>query len=816
MPTQASPVSLKVFRSANVPVTLKTWRLIREANRARDRRAWAEAAQLFGEALRADPSLAHVWVQLGHARKELGELDAAADAYRRAGELEPGAADPLLHLGHLRKLEGDGPAAARLYMDAVQNEPHHPDAVSELHAAVDPALLTRSQLADLMASWSPQLDDAPDADLRAARTALERLDPLLRERDPAAAAALAQTLAAIDQLSNEAAAEPGTGLAVVFDVSDLVSYFRNARLPTGIQRVQIETITSALAGPNAAGVRICCFSERRDDWLEVRRGAFVELAQLALRGGDRSDPAWIGALNRLYLTQLVQPPFAFPQGAFLVNLGTSWWLQNYFLFVREAKRRYGVRYVPFVHDLIPIMFPEHCTRELTQDFISWAVGVFEHADHFLTNSEATRRDLISVAATLGAPIDETRASVVRLDADIRKPASVSLPRRELARWGLEREPFVLFVATVESRKNHTGAFDAWLRLVRKHGRSRTPRLVCVGNRGWLNDAVYARLEHNEALRDRVAMLSQLSDDELALLYRSCLFTLYPSTYEGWGLPVTESLCYGKVPLLSNAASLPEAGGPFGVYFQSGSADELVEQLETLIFDAPFRQAAEQRIATDFEPRRWSDICGDIEAALGVLAEDGRPSPGLDAPRAVLGAYYPLVRNRETRIWPGLGSAEVYRSDTGWWWPDDWGCWTKPQGGHLALRPSRPLQRLRVYLNLHGLPTKPAKYRVADQGGLVLAAGDIQRGQSRWVVFDARCDAAGELRLHLSADVSEELSGVSGGLDHRSASVGLHGFCVCDPDDLPSRQDVLEVIATGDAAGLSAYRERQRRPGCDGE
>ncbi len=87
---------------------------------------------------------------------------------------------------------------------------------------------------------------------------------------------------------------------------------------------------------------------------------------------------------------------------------------------------------------------------------------------------------------------------------------------------------MLFVSTVESRKNHLAAFDAWIGMIRRHGRRHVPKLVCVGNRGWLNDAVYARLQSQDGLRGHVHMLSGLSDAELDLLYRSCLFTLYPS------------------------------------------------------------------------------------------------------------------------------------------------------------------------------------------------------------------------------------------------------------------------------------------------
>ena len=77
-------------------------------------------------------------------------------------------------------------------------------------------------------------------------------------------------------------------------------------------------------------------------------------------------------------------------------------------------------------------------------------------------------------------------------------------------------------------------------------------------------------------------LEGTSDPDLAALYRRCLFTVYPSLYEGWGLPVTESLCYGKTPLLSRVASLPEAGGEFADYFEIGSKVGLAAALKRLV------------------------------------------------------------------------------------------------------------------------------------------------------------------------------------------------------------------------------------------
>ena len=81
----------------------------------------------------------------------------------------------------------------------------------------------------------------------------------------------------------------------------------------------------------------------------------------------------------------------------------------------EAKRRHGIHYVPFVHDFIPVMAPQHCVRELTQDFLSWTFGVFDHADFFLVNSLATRADLLRVADRLGYKVSVDNIEVIPLD-----------------------------------------------------------------------------------------------------------------------------------------------------------------------------------------------------------------------------------------------------------------------------------------------------------------------------------------------------------------------------------------------------------------
>jgi glycosyltransferase involved in cell wall biosynthesis len=810
----------KIRRSAGIPVSPAMHRLIATANRARDGRQWEAAVAGYRAALDGDPSLVHIWIQLGHAHKELGAVEQAERCYSEASERAPGSAEPHVHLGHLAKDQGRIGEANRHYLAAVQAEPNHPDALAEAMAIVPQGAGFSQQLLAAVATQPEELDFAlpvirPIHDVGDASASVREILDMLRgdgehalaggEGASAAAAALVSELERLGDTAREiphASHQP----ALVFDVSDLVSYFRNARLPTGIQRVQIETISHALRD-RAGQILICAFAERRDEWVGIPAERFLGLARLSLADGDRTAPDWISAITRLHLLMQTAPALEFPDGACLVNLGTSWWLQNYFLFIRNAKRDHGVRYIPFVHDFIPIMAPEHCVRELTQDFISWAIGAFDHADHFLANSEATKRDLLRVAEYLGHQVSPADVTVIRLDADSRKADAPAAPRSALARWGLDREPYVLFVSTIESRKDHIAAFEAWIALIGRFGMRRVPKLVCVGNRGWLNDAVYARLETHDALRSRVVMLSGISDPELALLYRNCLFTLYPSRYEGWGLPVTESLCHGKVPVCSDASSLPEAGGEFAVYFRSGAVDQLIEQLERLLFEPGRREGLEQAIAARFRPRGWGEIAGDMMQALSGWSARDVDRGEADMPGARLGAYYPITRSVATRIWPGMRSAEVFRSGPGWWWPDNWGCWTKAHGGTLDIRISGQVSgTLRLYLHLHAMPHLACPYDIRIPGGPAIS-GILPAGSFKWLSIDIEAPGpGGTLKVEMLSDASEDLALCTDGADTRVVSIGVAGFFLCVRDDVATRTDFIEAVALNDVESLAFNRD----------
>jgi glycosyltransferase involved in cell wall biosynthesis len=755
------------------------------ADKARDSFQWEQARLGYEEALKLDPGLNHIWVQLGHARKEAGDHEGAEAAYREAIRLKPSDADVQLQLGHLFKIRGLFEQAMEAYQRAVLLDPGMHDAQLEYDR-----LRGRE---DKPAKPGPQK----------ATSSTPVIARLPRAAKPA----------------------DGKTLYIAFDVSDLMHYFRHARLPTGIQRVQIEVIRSALqASPFGHQYSIVCFTKETDFWIEVPAHLFLQLCKQAVVGGDHQAPEWLTLLSQLDRVLASKQYFAFARGTMLLNLGTSWWLQNYFLNVRTAKSLFGIKYIPFVHDFIPVMAPEHCVSDLRQDFITWAIGAFDHADDFLVNSKATLADLQAVSKKLG--YGPRNASVVTLDADFRKTLSpeaiaeeIGDPADYLAQFDLERGKYVLFVSTIESRKNHIAAFSVWLKLIKKHGIKKAPKLVCVGNPGWLNDAAYSKLNASELLSEHVLMLSKISDAALAVLYENCVCTLYPSSYEGWGLPVTEALCYGKVPIVSNISSLPEAGGPFAEYFDVESEKDLQDAVERVVFDEKYRARRELKIVAEFRPRGWAEISAQIVGQLKDWAKT--PSPelkpeiaqrGIWPLEAELGILHPLTSNTSSTLWAGLKSGEIYRNGPGWWWPEPWGCWIKAMGPSLLAFELKDVAgaAVQVYVGLKGVQGKHSTATIKCEGArtqqvalapeqekVVVLALSPQPEADRLVVISVACDAMADFNR------------ATDGRDFRTCGVGVRWVYSCREDDVLARVKMVESLALGDF-------QRLQRPAPDAD
>lgn len=275
-------------------------------------------------------------------------------------------------------------------------------------------------------------------------------------------------------------------------------------------------------------------------------------------------------------------------------------------------------FVVTVYDLSFVHAPERlpAARRLYLRLLTrWSCG---RARRVIAISRSTASDVVR---TLGVPADRVDVAVPGVGG-----AFVPLPRAEVeafrARAGLP-ERFILFLGTLEPRKNLPMLLRAYAALPAAD-RSAV-HLVLAGGRGWMvNDILRAVEQHD--LAATVHLPGYVPADELPLWYNAAEALVYPSVFEGFGLPVIEAMACGTPVLVADTSSLPEAAGDTGYCLPPDDQAAWTEALARVIRDADWRRAAGERGRERARQFTWARTAAQTVAsyrrALGEPVENG--------------------------------------------------------------------------------------------------------------------------------------------------------------------------------------------------
>lgn len=307
--------------------------------------------------------------------------------------------------------------------------------------------------------------------------------------------------------------------------------------------------------------------------------------------------------------------FAPSPGDVLLTLGASWTHATYGALLRQCKAQHEVKVAVLVHDLVPLLWPEWCRPGLPSVFKRWYSAVLPECDVIFTNSEATRQDVLNYAVRQKLDLTIPVVTVPMGSGFVTLPPQRPDPAIKTIVDGLG--PYILCVGTLEARKNHAVLFRTWGRLLQERPASAVPKLVFAGCQGWLVDDLVQQIRNSAFLDGHLVWIDAPSDALVAALYQNCLFTVFPSFYEGWGLPVTESLAWGKACLISDRSSLPEAGAGLAESFDPDNGSDLLERIKSLL-DAPEKlREQEAAIQAGFKAVPWSSAVHVVKQALGA-------------------------------------------------------------------------------------------------------------------------------------------------------------------------------------------------------
>ncbi len=259
----------------------------------------------------------------------------------------------------------------------------------------------------------------------------------------------------------------------------------------------------------------------------------------------------------------------------------------------------SIKRITTIHDLTPILFPQWHT--FLGSFLQklFLPRILRQADMIISVSKATENDLYKVY-----PFTKGKVHTILLGkSEIFKPTKdISV----LERYQITK-PYFLRVGTLEPRKNTLALLEAYDQF-----RSTGPayQLVIVGKKGWKYESIVERIEQSPYKAD-IVQTSYVARDDLPALYSQAFALVFPSFYEGFGMPVLEAMACGTPCIVSNTSSLPEVGGDAVLYIDPQDPVTICQAMKSLVEDPQLYVRLQQTVLQRAALFSWSSYSSHV-------------------------------------------------------------------------------------------------------------------------------------------------------------------------------------------------------------
>ncbi len=277
---------------------------------------------------------------------------------------------------------------------------------------------------------------------------------------------------------------------------------------------------------------------------------------------------------------------------------------NYTVFPFRHSRR-----VMTLYDLTFIRYPQY-TNSTVSAYADRVKKCLQWTDLILTISQSSKNDIVHY---LGVQPD--RVWVTPLASRYHANAlSFDCAREASIHYDFSK-PYILFVSTIEPRKNIINLIEAFDYLKQKYRLDHD--LILIGQKGWLYEPIFERIARSPYQKS-IHHLSYLSDQLVALFYSKADVFVYPSHYEGFGLPVLEAMTLGAPVVAANASSLPEVAGDAALFFDPNDVIDLAETILRVVSDAHLRQELIQKGRARATHYSWEKTARETLKAYKLL------------------------------------------------------------------------------------------------------------------------------------------------------------------------------------------------------
>jgi len=340
-------------------------------------------------------------------------------------------------------------------------------------------------------------------------------------------------------------------------------------------------------------IAINCRSFLKDQYTGIGRYAYNLVKFLSEI--DNENEYYLYAHKGIFDRKRKIPRFAAPNFHVKVdylNRGPDRALNNIDIYHAPSPDRLDiteVKVIVTVHDLIYLTYPQGHTPQTIEETHKQFQRITRRAEKIICVSKSTMGDL---RRHFDVSPSTLRLVYQGIDRDVFYPLEV--PERkmaqELVRSKGVQDPYILFVGTIEPRKNLDGLIRAFT--VLKDKKVFTGKLVVIGMKGWMEGPVFDLIERFK-LKDDIIFLGYLSSQELCYFYNMAEVFVFPSFYEGFGFPIVEAMSCGTPVVTSNKSSCPEVAGDAALSVDPHNPLEIAGAIEQILEDRGLRKTLKE-------------------------------------------------------------------------------------------------------------------------------------------------------------------------------------------------------------------------------
>lgn len=367
-------------------------------------------------------------------------------------------------------------------------------------------------------------------------------------------------------------------MPIYIDLTNLM----NISFLTGIQRVTNEIVLRLLE--NKSNVVLIMYDNDKELFIRLDNEKFINYYKYNI--GSKSQIITRTSLNISDINK----------GSIFFDIDSVWNNKLKRSYLYPILRKQEVTIVVHVYDIIPVLYPQYCHKDTIFRFLDYLGATIQYANEIITNTKSTHEDLLSIAKRIG--IDCPKTNVVYLGCDFQKSDLVGEVDPNIIEI-VQKGKYILQVGTIEPRKNHKLVIDA----LEQGLNDLDLNIIFVGRLGWNVDELKQRINDSEFLNKKLFHLDNCNDKTVDYLYKNAFLTIFPTYYEGFGLPIIESMEHGVPVICSKCKVLEEVGGEFCDYVDQENPQELIDCVKKYKNDSNAYKLKKEQIK-NFKYFKW--------------------------------------------------------------------------------------------------------------------------------------------------------------------------------------------------------------------